>query len=84
MNSNGGESWLDSLWRDLEQRAVNDALVYRALTLVRLGEYTREEAIARMITGLLDDRAQRYLEDLEALRNAPARPIVIQNRPAGW
>lgn len=64
-------------WTDIEERALFDPLLHQAVTLVRMGDLTKEEALIQVALGLsamVEDQRTRLIEDLQ---RKPFSPVIL-------
>lgn len=69
-------------WEDIERAAMNEAGLYRLVTLVHVGALTREQALIEAVL-YLGDIADIYRRQVDLmLKTLPARAMVLSG-PAG-
>jgi hypothetical protein len=64
-------------WTDIEERALFDPLLHQAVTLVQMGELTKEEALIQVALGfsqMVEDQRTRLVEEL---RRKPFSPVIL-------
>lgn len=59
-------------WNDIVERAINDAVLYRLVTLDRRGDATREELLIATVLWLAADRQRLMDLEIHRLMNEPA------------
>lgn len=64
-------------WRDIEERALFDPLLHQAVSLVRRGDLTQEQALITAVLGLsqmVEDQRARLIEELQ---RKPFSPVIL-------
>jgi len=74
MSTNGGEAVKS--WRDIEEAALTEPLLYQLVTIVQRGDMTREQALIQAVLGLAMKETQRQAI-VELLNTRPPRPLII-------
>jgi hypothetical protein len=62
-------------WDDVERAALHDVFLYRAVTLVRAGHASREEALIMAVLGLAAERTRLMDAELQRLRRQRAAGV---------
>ena len=63
-------------WRDIEEAALTEPLLYQLVTIVQRGDMTREQALIQAVLGLAMKETQRQAI-VELLNTRPPRPLII-------
>jgi hypothetical protein len=67
-------------WLDVEVAALHDPFLHRAVTVVKQGLATREEALIAVALALSESNSRLLDEKKTRLMNAPASPIVLKSK----
>jgi hypothetical protein len=78
-----GESIIDrwnigaeSTWRDVEELALHDPTIRQAVVLAQRGDFTRHEALIRLVVGLSVARQKQFQAAIDAMNIAPRAPWI--------
>lgn len=63
-------------WRDIEEAALNEPILYQAVTLVQRGDFTQMEALIAVTLGLVEMKKQQH-EQIMDLLNTRTWPHII-------
>lgn len=65
---------IEKTWEDVERESFYDPFFYAAVTRVRRGDWTREQALVALAFAQLEHRARMTAERLEEMKNRPFSP----------
>jgi hypothetical protein len=71
-----GRPWTDAPFLTLA--SPYRALFHQAVTMVELGQMTREEALIALSLALLDGNERQHAELVDAYNRRPPAPIILQ------
>lgn len=64
-------------WRDIEEAALTEPILYQLVALVQRGDFTREEALIHAVLGLVAMKEKQRQAIVELLETRPPRPMII-------
>lgn len=64
-------------WRDIEEAALTEPLLYQLVTIVQRGDMTREQALIQAVLGLVAMKETQRQAIVELLNTRPPRPLII-------
>lgn len=64
-------------WADIETLSLHYPQAHAAVAMVERGEWTKEEALVRLVYGFASAFQQLFQQELERRRMEPPRPFVI-------
>lgn len=67
-------------WDDIERLAMHYPVAHHAVTMVRRGDWTREQALVALVYALADSFSQLFRAEVERRRMEPPS-IVIPKEP---
>lgn len=77
-------------WSDVEEAAYHDPLLRDAVTLVRMGRLTREEALIHVALGHAEIRQRQFAEIMRYVNTSLPRilvlkePLMFKGQPIIW
>jgi hypothetical protein len=73
-------NWTDGMtteakmtWEDIERAAINDVVLYQAVTLMQRGDLTREQALIMAALKLSEIRQNQHEQIVKLLSERPAK-----------
>jgi hypothetical protein len=63
-------------WRDIEDAALTEPILFQLVALVRRGDFTREEALIHAVLGLVSMKEKQRQAIVELLETR-TRPLLI-------
>jgi len=68
-------------WKDVEEAALFEPVLHQAVTLVRRGDLTREEALIAAVLGLVEIKETQQKRILELMNTRMYAPIIVPREP---
>lgn len=66
-------------WRDVEEAALTEPILYQLVTLVERGDLTREQALIAAVLGMVTVKEQQRAMILELINTRLPSPFVLRN-----
>jgi hypothetical protein len=65
-------------WRDIEDAALTEPILFQLVALVRRGDFTREEALIHAVLGLVSAKEMQRQAIVELLNTRPPSVFLIK------